>query len=82
MFIHVISYEYIHMQAQYAEQFGCLGLLIYTDPSDNRLVDGEAYPQSWWMPASGAQRGNVWNYDGDPLTMGYPATGENYPAGT
>ena len=64
-------------QAYYAEQFGCSGLILYTDPEDyHRDKKVPAYPDSWWMPPTGVQRGNVFRFDGDPLTPGYPSIGK------
>ncbi|WPH01960.1 Hypothetical protein R9X50_00481400 [Acrodontium crateriforme] len=56
-----------------AEEAGCVGVLIYSDPSD---VD----ENSIWMPsADSVQRGGVslmsWVI-GDPLTPGYPSTAD------
>ena len=60
-----------------AEEYGCSGIIIYTDPedySDDGIQD--VYPDSWWLPGEGVQRGTVFKYDGDPLTQGYPAIGK------
>ena len=62
-----------------AEEYGCLGLILYSDPQDYSM-DGvtEFYPDSEFLPGTGVQRGTVKEVAsgiGDPLTPGYPATG-------
>ena len=70
----------IFCQAGLAQQFGCAGLILYTDPWDYNVGEQHhTYPDSWWMPESGVQRGNVKSSAsgiGDMLTPGYPAIGE------
>ncbi|KAG0780290.1 hypothetical protein G6F22_010166 [Rhizopus arrhizus] len=67
-----------------AEKYGCVGVLIYSDPIDdgplNKENEGqpaESYPNGPWRTPSSVQRGSV-SYislgTGDPLTPGYPAT--------
>ena len=52
------------------------GIILYTDPKDySDPAAMDVYPDSWWLPGEGVQRGTVLNFDGDPLTQGYPATG-------
>ncbi|XP_056014480.1 glutamate carboxypeptidase 2-like isoform X2 [Ostrea edulis] len=59
-----------------AHRFNSSGIIMYTDPSDfNR--GNSTYPDSWWMPPSGLQRGTV-GPDGDQLTPLYPATDYAY----
>ncbi|XP_070577787.1 N-acetylated-alpha-linked acidic dipeptidase 2-like [Ptychodera flava] len=63
-------------KALHAEQHGAIGLIIYSDPADYAIQDAtDVYPDSWWLPDTGAQRGNlhVSDHKGDPLTPGYPA---------
>ncbi len=66
------------VQAMLAEEYGCLGLILYSDPQDYSM-DGvtEFYPDSEFLPGTGVQRGTVKDAGGigDPLTPGYPATG-------
>ncbi|GFO49279.1 N-acetylated-alpha-linked acidic dipeptidase 2-like [Plakobranchus ocellatus] len=38
-----------------------------------RSGDTRVYPETWWLPPDGVQRGNIFSGDGDPLTPGYPA---------
>ncbi|RCH80400.1 hypothetical protein CU098_002186 [Rhizopus stolonifer] len=67
-----------------AEKYGCVGVLIYSDPMDdgplnkeNEDLPAESYPNGPWRSPSSAQRGSVSYISlgvGDPLTPGYPAT--------
>jgi N-acetylated-alpha-linked acidic dipeptidase len=64
------------VKAKVAEENGAIGLLIYSDPSDDGYVQGDVYPKGPWRPESSAQRGSVqylFQYPGDPLTPGKPA---------
>jgi len=62
----------------HAEQVGAIGILIYNDPLDyvDKAITNDTFPNSWFLPPSGAQRGSVMEFSGDPLTPGYPAKGE------
>lgn len=54
---------------------GASAIIIFSDPADYTL-DGDTsrvYPNDWWLPPSGAQRGTTFLGSGDPLTPGYPA---------
>ncbi|KAL3675040.1 hypothetical protein R1sor_024988 [Riccia sorocarpa] len=59
----------------YAAQLGAAAVITYSDPIDfaNNRTQGY-YPQSQWLPPSGAQRGTVFRGVGDPLTPGWPST--------
>ena len=60
-----------------AQQFGCSGLLIYSDPADYAPKDGPpVYPNGPSLPPGGLQRGSVKVVDGDPLTPSLPAIGK------
>lgn len=61
-------------QLKNAWKFNASGLVLFTDPADFNADDSSTYPDSWWMPSSGLQRGTVGG-DGDYLTPFYPATG-------
>lgn len=65
-------------QVKNAERAGATGVILYSDPADSCAPGVEPYPEGWNLPGGGAQRGNVLNANGagDPLTPGYPATGE------
>jgi len=60
-------------KAQLAEQYGAKACIIYSDPEDDGFVKGTPYPDGPWRPATGVQRGSIWNGNGDPLTPGYPS---------
>ncbi|XP_042204189.1 putative N-acetylated-alpha-linked acidic dipeptidase [Homarus americanus] len=63
-------------KVQNAERFNASGIIIYTDPSDyhpDLEQGGAAYPNSFWLPESGIQRGSIVWHDGDPTTPLYPA---------
>ncbi|XP_060067563.1 putative N-acetylated-alpha-linked acidic dipeptidase [Ylistrum balloti] len=58
-----------------AADHGAVGIIIFSDPADYTL-DGDTsrvYPDDWWLPPTGAQRGTTYLGIGDPLTPGYPA---------
>ncbi|WAR19930.1 NALD2-like protein [Mya arenaria] len=58
-----------------AEIRGAIGIILYSDPDDITAGDvDKVYPNDWWLPPSGAQRGSIYIGVGDPLTPGYPAT--------
>ncbi|KAI9265440.1 hypothetical protein EDC94DRAFT_517037 [Helicostylum pulchrum] len=67
-----------------AAQYGCVGVLIYSDPIDDGPLDKDSeinppksYPEGPWRSASSAQRGSVSYLSllvGDALTPGYAAT--------
>ena len=62
-----------------AQQNGCIGLVLYSDPKDYAPENVDAYyPDTWWLPPTGVQRGSVKATGigyGDPLTPGYAAIG-------
>jgi N-acetylated-alpha-linked acidic dipeptidase len=65
------------VKAYIAQQFGAVGLLIYSDPADDGSKAGAAYPAGPWRPDSGVQRGSVQFlpiYPGDPTTPGVAST--------
>jgi hypothetical protein len=60
-----------------AAEHGAKGVVIYSDPADDGNVKGATYPDGPWRAPDGIQRGSVqqlWQYSGDPLTPGRPAT--------
>ncbi|XP_068135152.1 aminopeptidase NAALADL1-like [Hyperolius riggenbachi] len=64
-----------------AAKFGVIGVIIYTDPKD--INDGKTdpellYPNSWYMPPSGVERGSFKENFGDQLTPYYPAKEHTY----
>ena len=63
-------------QAMLAQQFGCEGLLIYSDPIDYAPEGVPVYPDGPSLPLYGVQRGSLSRTQGDLLTPGIPATGK------
>uniref|UniRef100_A0A3P8VC33 Aminopeptidase NAALADL1 n=1 Tax=Cynoglossus semilaevis TaxID=244447 RepID=A0A3P8VC33_CYNSE len=65
-----------------AAPFGVLGVLVYTDPLD--INDGlmsdinETYPNSWYLPPSGVERGSFNTQFGDMLTPYLAAKEDTY----
>ena len=65
------------VKAKVAEDRGAIGCLIYSDPADDGYTQGDIYPKGPWRPSASGQRGSVqylFEYPGDPLTPGRPAT--------
>lgn len=60
-----------------AERRGAAGIIVYSDPADDGIRRGAAYPHGPWGPLGHFQRGAV-VYDflipGDPLTPGWAST--------
>lgn len=50
-------------------------IILYSDP-DQYSPFGTSYPDSWYLPEDGVQRGTVLRIRGDPLSNGYPALGK------
>jgi N-acetylated-alpha-linked acidic dipeptidase len=56
-----------------AEQFGAVGVLIYSDPWDDGYFKGDPYPKGPMRPPTAVQRGSIQylsRYPGDPTTPG------------
>ena len=73
-------------KVKFAERFNCSALILYTDPIDyagaavHSITPNDSdygYPNSWWMPSTGFQRGSL-QTDGDPLTPNYPSLNFTY----
>ncbi len=62
-------------KAKYAELYGAIGLIIYTDPEDSGYMKGPVYPEGPYFDESTIQRGSVLTLEwtGDPLTPFVPA---------
>ena len=62
-------------KAKFAEQYGAVGLLIYTDPGDSGYSKGLVFPEGIYYSESSIQRGSLMTEDftGDPLTPFEPA---------
>lgn len=63
-------------KAQFAEQAGAAGLIIYTDPAQSGYMRGLMYPEGGWSTPYQIERGSLATIDatGDPLTPGVEAT--------
>ncbi len=56
-----------------AEQFGAVGVIIYSDPWDDGYFRGDKYPKGPYRPDTAVQRGSIqylFRYPGDPTTPG------------
>lgn len=62
-------------KAKYAEQYGMVGLVVFTDPKDSGYTRGEVYPNGPYFNETTIQRGSMLtlDYTGDPLTPNEPA---------
>ncbi|XP_039258717.2 putative N-acetylated-alpha-linked acidic dipeptidase [Styela clava] len=60
-------------KVSHAEQAGCIGMILYSDPNEYTIADKGVYPDEWFLPGTGAQRGTVFLGDGDPETPNYPS---------
>ncbi|XP_025076798.1 glutamate carboxypeptidase 2-like isoform X2 [Pomacea canaliculata] len=56
-----------------AQHFNAAGVILYSDPRDFSTHNVKPYPNSWWLPGTGIQRGTVYG-DGDIQTPLYPST--------
>jgi len=68
---------YRGIKTKLAEEHKALGVIIYSDPSDDGYDAGDMFPKGPWRPMSGIQRGSVEYteiYPGDPLTPGVAST--------
>jgi N-acetylated-alpha-linked acidic dipeptidase len=64
-------------KAKFAEEAGCVGLVIFTDPADAGFTRGKTWPDGGgWANADYIQRGSLITLPsfGDPLTPGREAT--------
>uniref|UniRef100_A0A0B7B352 Aminopeptidase NAALADL1 n=1 Tax=Arion vulgaris TaxID=1028688 RepID=A0A0B7B352_9EUPU len=62
-----------------AERYNASAVILYTDPADvnkafNDTGKDKPYPDSWWMPSTGVQRGTLFGGGENPDTPFYPAT--------
>ncbi|XP_030854933.1 N-acetylated-alpha-linked acidic dipeptidase 2 isoform X2 [Strongylocentrotus purpuratus] len=64
-------------KAEEAAAFGAVGLILFSDPADYAVEsDLGVYPDTWYLPETGVQRGSLYSYQsvgGDPLSPGYPS---------
>ncbi|WP_433983536.1 hypothetical protein RBB78_20810 [Tunturiibacter empetritectus] len=60
-----------------AQQYGAVGVLIYSDPADDGYFRGDIYPRGPYRPETAVQRGSIQFlpiYPGDPTTPGVAST--------
>lgn len=65
----------------HAEAHGAIGMILFSDPRDVAMEgtqELDVYPNTFWLPGSGMQRGTVYIADGDPLTPGWPSKEHAY----
>ncbi|KAF2007118.1 Zn-dependent exopeptidase [Amniculicola lignicola CBS 123094] len=76
---HYGSQEDRAMKVKAAQDRGCAGVIMYSDPADDGFKKGEPWPKGRWRPEDSVQRGSValtsWIV-GDVLTPGKPSTKE------
>ncbi len=63
-------------KAALAEEYGAVGLILYSDPADDGFARGDVYPKGPFRPYTGVERGSIlriWEYPGDPGTPGRPS---------
>ncbi len=59
-----------------AENYGCQAAILYSDPMDvayEGTDEDHVYPNTFWLPGTGMQRGSIYLEDGDPETPGWPS---------
>eukprot|EP00094_Tigriopus_californicus_P004991 TCALIF_04806-PA protein Name:"Similar to Naalad2 N-acetylated-alpha-linked acidic dipeptidase 2 (Mus musculus)" AED:0.00 eAED:0.00 QI:0/-1/0/1/-1/1/1/0/771 len=57
----------------------CIAVIIFSDPADVAAEGTEdVYPDSFWLPESGIQRGSSFLGHGDPETPGWPSLDNVY----
>lgn len=64
------------VKASEAQAAGCVGVLMFSDPSDVGSERGEVWPDGPWQPGWAVQRGSIApmvSFGGDPSTPGYPS---------
>ena len=73
---------YRGVKADLAQEFGCVGVLLYSDPAGDGDERGATWPEGPWKPDWDAQRGSIApmaRAPGDPSTPGWasPKPGEH-----
>ncbi|KAF2828424.1 Zn-dependent exopeptidase [Ophiobolus disseminans] len=64
------------MKIRAAQEAGCAGVLVYSDPADDGFKKGNPWPDGKWRPGDSVQRGSVAQTNmimGDVLTPGKPS---------
>jgi hypothetical protein len=62
----------------HAQDAGAVAVILYSDPANYAPFGtgmNDTYNRTWFLPASGVQRGTAFTAYGDPLTPVYPSTG-------
>ncbi|XP_065067793.1 putative N-acetylated-alpha-linked acidic dipeptidase [Rhopilema esculentum] len=63
-------------KVNFAEKAGAKGVILFSDPQE--FSSDVNYPDSWFLPDTAVQRGNILKQKGDPLSPGYPSTDGMY----
>lgn len=76
----VITYKGLFLnQVKAASDFGAAGIILFSDPINVAPFPSiPVYPDSWWLPPTGIQRGSILllsGENGDPQTPRFPSTG-------
>jgi N-acetylated-alpha-linked acidic dipeptidase len=67
---------YRGIKVDLAAQYGCVGVLLFSDPSEDGSAKGPTWPAGPWKPDWDAQRGSInpiGHVPGDPSTPGWPS---------
>ncbi|XP_074651751.1 N-acetylated-alpha-linked acidic dipeptidase 2-like isoform X2 [Tubulanus polymorphus] len=66
-------------KVKFGEEFGCKGMILYSDPANYAPdTNVKVFPETWWLPGTGVQRGTLLIDKGDPQTLGYPSISSAY----
>ncbi len=76
--------SYRGVKVDLATEFGCIGVLLFSDPADDGAGKGATWPAGPWKPDTAAQRGSIspmGRAPGDPTTPGFgsPRPGQRAP---
>ena len=69
--------SYRGVKVKVADDNGAVGLILYSDPTDDGYMRGNVYPRGPWRSEDAIQRGTVkyiFQHASDPLTPGWAAT--------
>ncbi|KAK3101043.1 hypothetical protein FSP39_000512, partial [Pinctada imbricata] len=63
-------------KVDFAAKAGAIGVILYSDPTEYGVCcEGiKPYPETFYLPLTGMQRGNIILKKGDQTTPGYPST--------
>ncbi len=67
---------YRGIKVDLATQYGCAGVLLWSDPKSDGAARGPTWPQGPWKPGHEGQRGSIspmGRTPGDPSTPGWPS---------